>query len=63
MHLPIGILEYANYSIHEKILAAGGSDYPRNILAREGIDITKKDFWQQGFDIIEKDVEALEKLL
>jgi oligoendopeptidase F len=42
------------------ILAAGGSDYPRNLLARMDLDITDPGFWQNGCDLIIKMIEQAE---
>ena len=43
------------------ILAAGGSDYPRNLLARMDLDITDPGFWQKGCDLIVKMIEQAEE--
>jgi len=36
----------------EKILAAGGSEDPRQILKETGFDIESEEFWQAGFELI-----------
>ncbi len=35
------------------MLAAGGSDYPKNLMAKMGLDITKPEFWQNGLDLLD----------
>ncbi len=42
------------------MLAAGGSDYPRNLMKNMGLDITHPDFWQNGLDLIGRMIEQAE---
>lgn len=44
------------------LLAAGGSDSPKNLLARIGIDIEAPGFWDAGLSFIEEMVEEAERL-
>lgn len=45
------------------LLAAGGSQAPREILAKVGVDMTSEAFWQSGFDTIREMVGQLESTL
>ena len=42
------------------MLAAGGSDYPKNLMAKMGLDITKPEFWQNGLDLLDGMVRQAE---
>ncbi|MBA3045511.1 MAG: M3 family oligoendopeptidase [Candidatus Thermoplasmatota archaeon] len=43
------------------MLAAGGSDYPKNLMAKMGLDITKPEFWQNGLDLLDGMVTQAEE--
>lgn len=44
------------------ILAAGGSQKPRDLLLSHGLDISSPSFWQDGFDYIAEQQKMLSKL-
>jgi oligoendopeptidase F len=43
------------------LLAAGGSDFPRNLMGEIGMDITDPGFWQKGCDFIERMIAQAEE--
>ncbi len=43
-----------------EMLAAGGSDYPKNLMKNMGFNITRPQFWQNGLDFIERMVKQAE---
>jgi oligoendopeptidase F len=45
------------------LLAAGGSQSPKDILSKVGVDMTSEAFWQSGFDAIRDMVVQLERTL
>jgi oligoendopeptidase F len=45
------------------LLAAGGSQSPKDILNKIGVDMTSEAFWQSGFDAIRDMVVQLERTL
>lgn len=45
-----------------RMLAAGGSDWPRRIVAPLGVDLEEPGFWQSGLDILDDMVRQAERL-
>lgn len=46
---------------YTEMLAAGGSEYPKDLMAKMGLDITKPEFWQNGMDLISRMVDQAEE--
>ncbi|MCZ6820852.1 MAG: M3 family metallopeptidase [Calditrichaeota bacterium] len=45
------------------LLAAGDSDWPKNLIGKMGLDISEPTFWKGGFKVIRNMLEELEELV
>ncbi len=48
---------------YRTLLAAGDSDWPRNLIGKMGLDISNLTFWNGGFKVIRNMLEELQDLV
>ncbi len=46
---------------YKQMLAAGGSEYPKDLMATIGQDISDPEFWQKGLDLIARMIKQAEE--
>ncbi|MCH8874655.1 oligoendopeptidase F, partial [candidate division KSB1 bacterium] len=48
---------------YRALLAAGDSDWPKNLIAKMGLDISDLTFWKGGFKVIRNMLDELQDLV
>jgi len=48
---------------YRAILAAGDSNWPKNLIESVGMDFTQPDFWRGGFSVIQSKLDELQELM
>ncbi len=48
---------------YRELLAAGDSDWPKNLIDKMGLDISQATFWKGGFKVIENMLDELQELV